>query len=209
MTQSKNHNETELILGSSSKSRRQVLAQIGLKLKQIAPDIDETPSLEELPQDLVTRLGKEKAVAVSKLAPIQSLIITGDQVLLCDNKIFGKPLTTSNAIAQLKFFSDKRATFFTNICLMNNNTKNIQTKTITTQIQFKKLSQQKIHDYIELESPLHCAGSLKIEGLGITLINQISSHDPHAVLGMPLMHLCSMLEQEKYDVFYGNRISSK
>ena len=191
-------NNLELILGSSSESRRMVLAQIGLKLKQISPDIDETALAGEKAAELVARLGKEKALAVSKLAPYNSLIITGDQVLECDGQIFGKPHTEENAIAQLSFFSGKKAAFFTNICLMNNNTGHIQTKTITTEMQFKELKEESIKKYIELEQPLKCAGSIKIEGLGVALIENVYSNDLHAVLGMPLMYLCAMLEKEGY-----------
>tara|TARA_B110000459_G_C16621801_1_gene502154 strand:+ start:3203 stop:3832 length:630 start_codon:yes stop_codon:yes gene_type:complete len=209
MEKENNQNKMELILGSSSKSRYEVLTQIGLKLKQISPDIDETSLSGEKPQDLVSRLGEEKALAASKQAPMQSLIIAGDQVLCCDGKIFGKPMTIKNATAQLEFFSGKKATFFTSLCLMNNGTKQIQTKTITTQIQFKKLSEKTIYTYIAIEKPLHCAGSLKIEGLGITLLNQISSSDPYAVLGMPLMHLCTMLEKEEYNIFHANKNHAK
>ena len=193
-------NNLELILGSSSESRRMVLAQIGLKLKQISPDIDETALAGEQASDLVARLGKEKALAVSKLAPHNSLIITGDQVLECDGQIFGKPHTEGNAIAQLSFFSGKKAAFFTNICLMNNNTEHMQTKTITTEMRFKNLQEESIKKYVELEQPLKCAGSIKIEGLGVTLIEKVSCNDLHAILGMPLMHLCSMLEKEDYHI---------
>lgn len=193
-------NRPELILGSSSESRRTVLTQVGLNLKQISPDIDETELKGEKAAELVARLGKEKALAVSKLAPENSLIITGDQVLECDGEIFGKPHTPENAIAQLAFFSCKNAAFFTNICLMNNITGCVQTKTITTNLQFKELSQAKIKRYIEIEQPLKCAGSIKIEGLGITLIEKVSCNDLHAILGMPLMHLCSMLEKEEYHI---------
>lgn len=191
----------ELILGSSSESRRMALSQIGLKLKQISPDIDETARQGEQAKDLVTRLGKEKSIAVAKIAPKESLLITGDQVLECEGKIFGKPLTAENAIAQLNFFSGKKATFFTNICLMNNATDHLQSVTIATEMKFKDLSEDKITRYVEIEKPLKCAGSIKIEGLGVTLIEKVSCNDLHAILGMPLMHLCSMLEKESFKIF--------
>ena len=190
----------QLILGSSSTARAGVLSQLKMPFKTVSPDIDETIYKDESATSLVQRLGVEKAEAVSKQTPEDSIIITGDQVLSVEGDIFGKPHTQEKAYEHLCYFSGKSATFYSSICVYNNHTKQHQLAVCPTTIAFKQLTTTQIKRYIKLEKPLQCAGCFKAEGLGISLISTMQSSDPTAILGLPLLTLCNMLEQENIDI---------
>ena len=190
----------QIILGSSSASRKSLLKQLKISFTVIDPDINEDEKDNESPQQHVYRLAQQKAIAVKQKCKQNSLIIAGDQILLCNDIIFGKPLTLENTQKQLQYFSGKLAIFYSSLCVLNTKTNSSQTKVITTEIQFRNLSLEKIHKYSEAKKPLNCAGSFKAEGLGAALITNIKSDDPYAIKGLPLLTLCSMLEKEGFDV---------
>jgi MAF protein len=189
-----------IILGSSSTARKKVLSRLKIPFTTMSPDIPEVRGENETPSDFTLRLAIEKAKAIVKKTNANSIILSGDQILVCDNKIFGKPHTEEKAIEQLEFFSGKTAKFITSICLLRTSDREKQTLTTETIIKFKPLSDETIRKYINIESPLKCAGSFKAEGLGISLIEEIKSDDPYAILGVPLMHLCIMLKKFNFDV---------
>jgi len=70
---------------------------------------------------------------------------------------------------------------------------------VPTLIQFKELSRTAIEYYLDIDKPYDCCGSVRIEGLGITLLKSIRSEDPTAVMGLPMITLVSMLEKEGID----------
>jgi MAF protein len=184
----------QIVLGSSSAPRQQVLKQLGLPFTVIAPDINEAALPEESAAELVQRLSAEKALAVAQKTTQPSVIIACDQVLLCDEKIFGKPHTHEGAHAQLRFFSGKRAAFLSGISVLNQATGQQHTTYCPTHIAFKVLSDQQIHHYLHHTQPWHCAGSFKSESLGIALVQYMQSDDPYAILGLPLTIVCQYLE---------------
>ena len=190
----------QLILGSSSTARAKVLSQLKVPFTTVSPDIDETMQENETAASLVKRLGREKAEVLLQQIPEDSIIITGDQVLCVKGHIFGKPHTQEKAYEHLRYFSGKSAIFYSSICVYNNHTKSHQIAVCPTTITFKQLTTTQIKHYIALEKPLACAGCFKAEGLGISLISAMQSNDPTAILGLPLLTLCNMLEQENIDI---------
>lgn len=184
----------QIVLGSSSAPRQQVLKQLGLPFIVIKPEIDETAQSGEVSVELVQRLSAEKAQAVAKKTTQPSVIIGCDQVLACNGKHFGKPHTYEGAHAQLSFFSGKDATFFSGISVLNQKSGAQTTTYCPTHIRFKTLSTEQIHHYITQTQPWHCAGSFKSESLGIALVEHMRSDDPYAILGLPLTILCQLLE---------------
>ena len=125
-----------LILGSSSTPRKNVLKQLKIPFKTISPDIDESIKDGESPSKLTSRLSIEKAIAVKEKLKKPGVVIAGDQVLECNQKIFGKPLTKENAKKQLEFYSEKNACFFTSVCVFNTKNNHIQTVTCQTSLKF-------------------------------------------------------------------------
>jgi septum formation protein len=182
----------KLILGSSSKPRYEQLKQLGIPFEAIAPDIDETQLPNETPRDLVLRLAESKAKAVGLKAQ-NHLIIGCDQVMTLGNQVFGKPLSHDNAIKQLSMVSGKKVIFYNGLCLHDSQSNQTNSQVITTMIAFKKLDPKTIQTYVELDQPLHCAGSIKVESKGLFLIDDIESQDPFAVIGLPVFSLVKML----------------
>lgn len=189
----------KLILSSSSLPRKKLLRQLRIPFTIFRPNIDETPFVNENPQQLVKRLAKNKALAAEKKYR-NALIIGSDQVALLGCKIQGKPANFQDAIRILEELSGQRVIFFTGICLYNSQTKRAQLAVEKLTAVFRPLSAQMILDYLALENPYDCAACVKVEGPGIALMEAIYSKDPTALMGLPLIKLSQMLENENVDV---------
>lgn len=181
-----------LVLGSSSRYRADLLGRLGVTFTQVSPDIDETALAEELPADLVLRLAASKADAVAAIHP-DAIIVASDQVASVDERVLGKPGTESNAIAQLQALSGKRVTFYTSLHVRDAASGVRVSELDLTEVQFRPLSEGQIERYVAAELPLDCAGAFKSEGLGIAMFEHVKSDDPTALIGLPLIKLCSAL----------------
>ena len=185
----------QIILGSTSPYRKELLGRLGLAFESAAPDIDETRLTDEMPQALVARLAEEKAKAVAENYA-DSLIIGSDQVAVLNNEVLGKPGNHEKAVSQLEKASGETVTFYTGLCLYNTATKNLQLDVVPFNVVFRKLTRDQIEQYLKAEQPYNCAGSFKSEGLGVVLFERLEGEDPSALIGLPLIRLCRMLEQE-------------
>ncbi len=183
-----------IVLASSSPYRRQLLEKLQLSCEVCPPNIDENAYPGERPQDLARRLSEAKAMAVAMQR--SGIIIASDQVASVDNHVLGKPGTTHNAIDQLTLCAGKTVTFYTGLCVYNTTSNQLQGDVITYEVTFRALSQSEIARYVELEQPLDCAGSFKSEGLGVSLFSSMYGEDPNALVGLPLIALCTMLRNE-------------
>jgi len=188
-----------LILGSSSQYRRELLARLGLAFTSVAPDVDETPRSDETPAATAVRLALAKAQTVAA-AHAQALIIASDQVADLDGTPLGKPGNPRNAIRQLQAMRGRRVVFHTALCLLDADSARHQLENVQTAVTFRELSDAQIRRYLEREQPYDCAGSAKIEGLGVALVERIDSTDPTALIGLPLMALVTMLIREGVSV---------
>jgi len=184
-----------LILASSSPFRRAILDKLNINYQCDSPDIDESKRVDESPEQLVYRLAQQKAEAVSEKYP-DALIIGSDQVAVNNGDILGKPHTKDNAIHQLRQCSGNTVRFLTGLSLFNASTGQHQTEVIPFDVVFRDLTDQMIESYIDIEAPLNCAGSFKSEGLGITLFEKLEGEDPNTLIGLPLIRLIRMLENE-------------
>lgn len=185
----------ELILASSSPFRRELLNRLGLNYSCVSPDIDETALPDESAEALVCRLAQAKAQAVATEYP-NALIIGSDQVAVLEGNILGKPGNHQKATQQLKAASGKRVLFQTGLCLYNSATGKAQLECVPFAVQFRQLTDEQIENYLKAEQPYNCAGSFKSEGLGIALFEKLEGDDPNALIGLPLIRLVRMLEQE-------------
>ncbi len=184
-----------LILGSSSPFRKELLSRLRLPFETSSPDIDESPLDGEPPQQLVERLSQEKAAEIGRRYPAH-LIIGSDQVAVINGKILGKPGSHEKAVQQLAAASGNSVRFFTGVTLLNSSTGESQTEMVPFQVHFRNLDSDRIERYLRAEEPYNCAGSFKSEGLGITLFERLEGDDPNALMGLPLIRLVSMLEQQ-------------
>ncbi len=187
-----------LLLASSSTYRRQLLEKLQLPFSYASPNIDESPLPNEPAQDLVQRLATTKATTLAELYP-DHLIIGSDQVATLDGNIIGKPHTHARAREQLTRFRNRTLVFFTGLCLFNTATRHTQTRVETYSVTFRNLSDEQIETYLRLEQPYDCAGSFKSEGLGISLFSSMEGNDPNTLIGLPLITLIKMLNNEGID----------
>ena len=191
--------QIELVLASSSPFRRRLLEQLSVEFRTLDPDIDESPLPNEKPQTLVRRLSIAKAHAVATRAPA-ALIIGSDQVAVHQGKVVGKPRNHADAVAQLLSSSGKTITFFTSVALLNSTNGNLQVDVVPFAVRFRSLTREKIEHYLERDKPYECCGSLRADGLGIALLDQLRGEDPTALIGLPLTVLTQMLEKEGFRV---------
>lgn len=188
-----------LILASTSPFRRELLHKLGLDFDVDTPDIDESMQKNETPEALVRRLAEEKARAVAA-RHADAMVIGSDQAACIGTNILGKPGSRDRAIAQLSEASGKLVTFYTGLCLFNSSNGNLQIICEPFHVYFRNLSREQIERYLDAEEPYNCAGSFKSEGLGISLFEKMDGDDPNALIGLPLIRLVTMLQQEGISV---------
>lgn len=184
-----------LILASSSPYRRELLERLNLPFIVVVPNVDETPLPGETPEETALRLAQAKARKVGSEHP-GALIIGCDQVATLDGLQLGKPLTHDNAVRQLSMMRGRLVLFHSALCLYNATTGSMQAQDVIYEVKFRTLTDAQIENYLRLEQPYHCAGSAKSEGLGITLMEYMRGDDPNALIGLPLIALISMLQNE-------------
>lgn len=189
----------KLILASNSPYRRALLERLQVDFECVSPDIDETPLDGESVENMVVRLAKLKAEAVAADYPA-ALIIGSDQSAALDGNLLVKSGNFDNAVKQLQKVSGKRIVFQTGLCLLNSTTGNCQTACIPYTVVFKPLTREMIEHYVQQEQPYNCAGSFKSEGLGIALFERFEGEDPNALIGLPLIKLIEMLNNEGFNV---------
>ena len=181
-----------LVLGSTSRYRRELLQRLGLPFTVAAPDADETPLPGETPHALALRLALAKAHAVAAQHP-DAVIIGSDQVADLHGQPLGKPGTHERASAQLQCMSGETVVFQTAVAVVCAATGFEQVDLAPVEVRFRTLTGDEIERYLRIEQPYDCAGSAKSEGLGISLLDAIHSDDPTALVGLPLIRTCRML----------------
>ncbi len=179
-----------LVLASSSPYRRSLLAALGLEFDVDAPDIDETISTGEAPADAVLRLAAEKTRTVAERRP-EAVILGGDQCAVIDGDIIGKPGNRENAEAQLRRASGRTVTFLSAVTVVADN--RLEQELVPVYVRFRDLDDATIRRYVEADRPFDCAGAIRSEGLGASLLTAIDASDPSALVGLPQITVCRLL----------------
>ncbi len=192
-----------LVLGSTSRYRRDLLARLGLPFSTDAPDVDETPQPGESPAALALRLALAKAQAVAARHP-DAVVIGSDQVADLHGQPMGKPGTHARAMAQLQAMRGHTVVFQTAVCVVRPATAFARTALAAVEVRFRELSDAEIESYLRAEQPYDCAGSAKSEGLGIALLDAIHSDDPTALIGLPMIRTCSLLRAAGLPILPGD-----
>jgi septum formation protein len=181
-----------LVLGSTSRYRRELLSRLNVPFEVAAPDVDETPLPGEAPAALAQRLALAKAQAVAAKFP-RSVVIGSDQVADLHGQPLGKPGNHENAVAQLRQMRGQTVIFQTALAVVCNETGFEQQDIAAVRVVFRDLSDGEIETYLRFEQPYDCAGSAKSEGLGIALLERIDNDDPTALIGLPLIRTARMI----------------
>jgi septum formation protein len=187
----------KLILASTSKYRKELLSRLGLPFTCVSPEVDEKPLPNETPEQIALRLAEAKALAISKLHP-DAWVIGSDQVVDLHGAAMGKPGNHERAMAQLQLLRGETVRFHTAVCLA----KGQETKVtnVVTEVTFRSLKDSVLEAYLLAETPYDCAGSAKSEGLGICLLERVQSDDPSALIGLPLITVCSLLRDAGFSI---------
>lgn len=193
--------QKKLVLGSSSPYRKELLERLGIPFECISADIDETRKDGETAEALCVRLAREKALKVKELAP-DAIVIGSDQVAVLGDRILGKPHTHERAVEQLSAMQGQTVYFLTALCVVGADGKIFGTM-VPTVVTMKKLSRSTIEHYLDHEQPFNCAGSAKIEKLGIALMKEVRSTDPTALIGLPLIETVNLLAKAGLEVIDG------
>ena len=189
----------QLILGSTSVYRRELLERLRIPFSVESPHVDETPLPGELPAALAQRLALAKALAVAQRFP-RALVIGSDQVADLDGLALGKPGQHARAVQQLQQMSGKVVVFQTAIAVVCLESGFCQQALAPVKVKFRTLTATEIENYLQDEQPYDCAGSAKSEGLGIALLERIDNDDPTALIGLPLIRTAALLRAAGMDL---------
>ena len=181
-----------VVLGSTSRYRRELLERLRLPFEVVAPEVDETPLPGEAPATLATRLALAKARAVAARHP-EAVVIGSDQVADLHGQPLGKPGNHERATAQLQQMRGQTVVFQTALAVVCLASGFEQVDLAPVRVRFRALDDAEIEHYLRAEQPYDCAGSAKSEGLGIALLEAIDSDDPTALVGLPLIRTARML----------------
>ncbi len=183
-----------VVLGSTSRYRRELLERLRIPFSVSAPHVDETPMPGESPRNLALRLALAKAQAVAALHP-EAVVIGSDQVADLDGQPLGKPGEHARAVQQLGQMRGQTVIFQTALAVVCLATGFQAVDLAEVKVVFRDLSDEEIEAYLQAEKPYDCAGSAKSEGLGIALLESIDNDDPTALIGLPLIRTARLLRQ--------------
>ena len=183
-----------VVLGSTSRYRRELMERLRVPFSVAAPHVDETPLPGEAPKALALRLALAKAKAVAALHP-EAVVIGSDQVADLAGQPLGKPGEHERAVAQLRQMRGQTVIFQTALAVVCLATGFEKVDLAEVRVVFRDLSDDEIEAYLRAEQPYDCAGSAKSEGLGIALLESIDNDDPTALIGLPLIRTARLLRQ--------------
>ncbi len=193
----------KIILASTSAYRKSLLNRLQIPFYTADPGIKEFQNPGENPLQISLRLARDKALAVSETLPSSPpyIVIGSDQVAHMGSQILRKPGSFEKAAKQLASCSGNWVSFTTAICLIDHNGITKQAAECF-RIKYRELNDSEIDEYLKVDEPFDCAGSIKAESAGITLLNDTDGRDINTLVGLPLM-LCRELLDE-----YGFQLST-
>jgi MAF protein len=192
-----------IILASTSAYRKSLLNRLQIPFATANPGVKELQNPGEDPLQLSLRLACDKALAVSKtLPPLPPYIVIGsDQVANMGSQMFRKPGNFEEAAKQLASCSGNWVSFTSAISLIDQ--RGINKKAAECfRIKFRELDSNEIDEYLKIDEPFDCAGSIKAESAGITLLDDTDGRDINTLLGLPLMLFQELL------IEYGFQLST-
>ncbi|PLX27240.1 septum formation inhibitor Maf [Candidatus Parcubacteria bacterium] len=181
----------KIILASKSPRRKEILKNLGLNFVVKESAFQENNNIKLAPKKLVELFAVNKAKDVLEKSP-ETIVIGSDTLVVFENKVMGKPKNKQDAKKMLRKISSNSVQVITGLCVMSD--EKIITKTKTTKVYFKNISEYEIDKYIKSKEPMDKAGAFGIQGLGSTLIKKIEG-DYFAVMGLPIFELSESLKK--------------
>lgn len=187
-----------LVLASTSPYRRELLARLGLQFACEAPGVDEhAAGAGHAPEARALALALAKARAVAARRP-DAVVIGSDQVCALGDEVLGKPGSAEAACAQLHRLQSREHRLATAVAIVHGSRE--RSFLDVTRLHMRALPPEAIRRYVAADQPLDCAGSYRIEGLGISLFDRIESEDQTAIVGLPLLATARTLREFGYEL---------
>ena len=183
------------MLASASPYRKALLERLGIPFTVAVPAIDESPHPDEAPADTAVRLAEAKARAVANAHP-DALIVGSDQVADFQGSAIGKPRDAADALEQLRTMRGHTIVFHTGLAVLDARSGRCRRALVDVASTFRQLGDAALQDYLARDQPYDCAGSVRVEALGIALFTRVASDDPTALIGLPLIRLTDILIAE-------------
>jgi septum formation protein len=194
--------QSGLILASTSKYRRELLARLRMPFTTASPEFVETappePVTPEGVRAAVLENARGKALSLRGAYP-DGLILASDQLGECEGRLLQKPGTVERALEQLRLLAGREHRLHTAVVLLEAATGTVRSEVVTSPLRMRRLPEEALRRYVELERPLDCAGSYLSEGLGIVLFDYLRGDDPTAIIGLPLLAVSRLLEEAGLD----------
>jgi septum formation protein len=184
-----------LVLASTSPYRLQLLRQLDLQFHVAAPLFKEQLDQSVSPELLVRHQALQKARSLAERYP-DALIIGADQVFVDSrHRVLGKPGSSEQAITQLMEMQGRSHVFYTGVAVFDSASGAHQATCETFTVTLRPLTEAQVRAYVARENPVDCAGSFKVEGLGIALLEKMAGDDYTTLIGLPLIRLIDLLKQ--------------
>ncbi len=190
---------TDLILASESPRRRDLLSQLGLKIRVVPSGICEKIDANVAPHNIVQDLALKKALAVSRREST-ALTLGADTIVVHDGNVLGKPCDADHARMMLRRLSGTTHTVYTGIALIHPKTERQSVACEAASVTFGQLSERAIEAYVATGSPLDKAGGYGIQNdWGSVFVSRIDG-DYYTVVGLPLHRLYVILRDDFPDL---------
>lgn len=180
-----------VVLASGSPRRRQLLESIGVTLEVVEPDVDETPIVGELVDDLVVRLAAAKVAAVAAQRP-GAIVIGADTAVQIDGEILGKPVDEDDARRILRLLSGRAHRVVTGVAVADSTGTSVAVS--STEVTFVGIGDAEIDWYVRTGEPLDKAGAYALQGAGGAFVESVRG-SVSGVLGLPLDVTVRLLSQ--------------
>ncbi len=181
----------KIVLASASPRRKSIFEMIGVTALIQPAHIDETIVYKH-PRKSAIGHAREKAAVVAKNMDPDCIVVGSDTIVYLGGEILGKPGSSKNAIDYLKRLSGKTHSVYTGVCVIRGASEVYDCE--KTQVTFKELSEEEIHQYLKTGEPFDKAGAYGIQGYGSQFIDKVNGCYFN-VMGFPVRLFQDMLHR--------------
>jgi len=177
------------------------MAQVGIPCDVVVSNVDE--NIDGPPDYQVRELALRKGRAVQRMVESKAVVLAADTLVFIDNKVLGKPESPDDAFAMLKSLAGRCHTVYTGVALL----KGCEEVSFvdTTEVFFRKLSDNEIWAYINTGEPFDKAGAYGVQDRGALLVDRIDG-DYFTVVGLPVAKVAAALRDMGVELRYAKPI---
>ena len=186
-------NGKKIILASASPRRRELLAGMDVGFTVDTRNTFDEVYSDDTPQETIPAvLSKGKSYGFHRELSEDEVLVTSDTLVLCGDRVMGKPHSRDEAVDMLRFLSGREHKVITAVTIRDN--EKCRTSSDTAIVHFKHLSDSEINYYVDHYEPFDKAGAYGIqEWIGYVGIESIEGSF-YNVMGLPVQRLCRELE---------------